>query len=289
MSTYPGGKSGSGVYHRLAREIPPHDVRIVPFLGRCAITRKVRPAEETHGIELDPDVLAQWTPEETAAARVQLHQGCGIEWLREWFQLRGRRITRPELIPQEAFAALYRGSECGRPLPFVFCDPPYPLETLSSDCPYPHALTDGQHLDLLQILKRIPALVMIVSYPNELYDRELAGWRTFRYRAFTRRGERTEQAWTNYPRPRVLHDWRFIGENRRERERIRRSIDNCVSKFAERPPAERAAILYELLAVQAQAAPEELPYTGVCTRCLTTFPRDVTRCPVCSWRKAAAS
>ena len=52
-SSYPGGKSGAGVYQRLINEIPPHDMLIVPFAGRCGVTRRIRPAEHTILIDRD--------------------------------------------------------------------------------------------------------------------------------------------------------------------------------------------------------------------------------------------
>ena len=196
MPSYPGGKSGCGVYHRLAREIPPHDERIVPFLGHCAILRNVRPAALNVGIELDAEVLrTYWTPagiDQLAAGdgRFEFNYGDGVEWLRWRFKLtRWPLDSIAELTPAQVLAALYGGPAGERPpIPFVFADPPYPEHTCSSGRVYRCSMTDKQHAELLQVLKRIPALTMIVSYPNKLYAGELRTWRTFRYAARRARG-----------------------------------------------------------------------------------------------------
>jgi len=274
--SYPGGKSGCGVYHRLAREIPPHDERIVPFLGRCAIMRNVRPAKINIGIEIDAEVLDQWSADELQ--RFDLRLGDGVDFLLWRFALNRWPATATSLSPLQALAAVYGG---GRPVPFIFADPPYPAATCTSGCPYRVGFSDEQHATLLATLKLVPALVMIVSYPNELYERELAGWRTFKYRAFTRRGTRTEQAWCNYPAPRVLHDSRFAGRNRREREKLARRGRNWRRNYIKHPPAERAAILAELVEAEHQAGRFASMLAHVCTRCLTTNPPDVVECSVC--------
>jgi len=57
---YPGGKSGSGVYHRLINLMPPHLVYCEPFLGGGAVMRLKRPAPYNVGVDLDADVIAGW-------------------------------------------------------------------------------------------------------------------------------------------------------------------------------------------------------------------------------------
>ncbi len=58
--SYPGGKSGAGIYQRLINLIPPHRVLIVPFAGHCGVVRHIRPAEHTIVIDQNPDVCEWW-------------------------------------------------------------------------------------------------------------------------------------------------------------------------------------------------------------------------------------
>lgn len=309
---WPGGKSGAGVYHRLCAEVPPHDERISPFLGHCGVMRNLRPAAVNVGIDLDPAALELWrgfawrdegrlpSPHRTAARspRLTLVQADGIAWLRHRFGLlEWPRPTVADMTPVEVFRRLYlsadAASHCvaratrpgaaapGRGVPFVFCDPPYPRATLKDRHRYVSDLTDEQHVELLTVLRSIPALVMIVSYPNDLYAEHLADWRTFRYRAFTRRGERTEQAWCNFPPPVVLHDWRFVGRDRRQRETIARRVRSWRRMYAELAPPIRAALLEGLQAEAAELDRSQSQFAGVCHRCGTVRAPDVTACPVC--------
>ena len=92
--TYPGGKSGAGVYQKIINLMPPHERYIEPFFGAGAIMRLKRPAQQNIGVELDPDVIKAWTP----LPHVQLIKGDGIVYLQQ------HRFTSRDLI---------------------YCDPPY--------------------------------------------------------------------------------------------------------------------------------------------------------------------
>jgi hypothetical protein len=58
--TYPGGKSGAGVYQQIINQIPPHRVYIEPFLGRGAVLLHKRPAIVSIGIDSDTAVCNWW-------------------------------------------------------------------------------------------------------------------------------------------------------------------------------------------------------------------------------------
>jgi hypothetical protein len=60
MSSYPGGKAGAGVPHKLINLMPPHPVFCSPFLGNCAVMRLKRPAAYNIGVDLDAEVIAAW-------------------------------------------------------------------------------------------------------------------------------------------------------------------------------------------------------------------------------------
>ena len=113
---WPGGKSGAGVYHRLLAEVPPHDERISPFLGHCAVMRKCRPATLNVGIDLDEEALQLWEGffwklnDNRIHCRpiLRLHQADGISWLRQRFCLdRYPPTPDPFLHPEEVIAMLY--------------------------------------------------------------------------------------------------------------------------------------------------------------------------------------
>lgn len=83
------------------------------------------------------------------------------------------------------------------PNTLMYADPPY-LEKRSY---YPDAFGAQQHRDLLIVLAASPAMVVISSYPSELYFELLPGWRTARAHARTDTNsspvDRTEVLWIN--------------------------------------------------------------------------------------------
>ncbi len=56
----------------------------------------------------------------------------------------------------------------------------------------------------------------------------------------------TEWVWMNYPKPRKLHEYTYLGDNFRERERIKRKAGRWVTRFTNLPALERAAIIDQL-------------------------------------------
>lgn len=124
-----------------------------------------------------------------------------------------------------------------------FLDPPYPLNTRSSNHRYKYDFTDDDHELLLSLILKSPAKVLLCSYTNPTYDFYLAGWNKISYKSKTRKGMRVETAYLNYEPPNRLQDYSFTGGDYRERERIKRKISREVSKLHALPVLERNAII----------------------------------------------
>lgn len=219
MKTYPGGKNGAGVYQAIINQLPPHRVYIEPFLGGAAIMRLKRSAIVNIGIDVDAEVISSPGLREACPFATQLICGDSIQFLRDY---------------------AWQGDE------LVYCDPPYLMETRSSHREiYRHELASAEdHRTLLSLLKTIPAAIAISGYWSELYDHELAGWRSISFQTVTRGGRlATEWLWMNYPEPVELHDYRYLGENFRERERIKRKQLRWQSRLERMPAIERYALL----------------------------------------------
>lgn len=133
---------------------------------------------------------------------------------------------------------------------FVFVDPPYPHETRTKRKIYAHEWDTALHERLLETLRQLPVPAMVTCYPCELYDEGLSDWRRIEYDAPTRGGLRRECAWMNYPRPEQLHDSRFVGGDKRERERIRRRARNFAAALKRVDGRERQAIMDAIAAEQ---------------------------------------
>ncbi len=244
--TYPGGKNGSGVYQRIINLMPPHATYIEAFLGSGAILRMKKPALCSIGIDIDGGVFERWRGNELAG--LSLIQADAIAWLERRF-------------PHE--------SDPGGPT-LIYCDPPYMIHTRRQHrLIYRYELSDDDHRELLRILLRLPCMVMISGYWSELYSTALSRWRAVRYTARTRGGSLAEEwIWMNFPAPLELHDYRYLGQNFRERERIGRKRKRWLTRLRGMPELERFAILSALEELRCEcthsinAAPGEAGHPG---------------------------
>jgi site-specific DNA-adenine methylase len=219
MTTYPGGKNGSGVYQRIINLMPPHAVYVEPFLGGGAILRHKQPAPiSSIAIDIDTAVIKAFTAH---IPNLQLICGDAIEHL-DYMKV----LARPDTL--------------------IYCDPPYLMSTRSSQRPYyDHEFaSEEEHIRLLRILRGLPCMVMISGYASTLYDHHLAGWRVETFQAMTRSGHTaTEHVWLNFPEPMELHDYRWLGDTFRKRERIKRKQARWRARLASMDSQERYALL----------------------------------------------
>jgi hypothetical protein len=221
MTTYPGGKNGAGVYQRIICQLPPHRLYIEPFLGGGAIMRLKRPAISSIGIDADADVVNAFP---------------------------GDAISGLTLICGDAFTWL---TECGAAFGsdvLMYLDPPYVLSTRRQHHPiYRYELCDDDHARLLDLVLGLRCMVAISGYWCQMYADRLSDWRSISFPARTRGGGMaTEWLWMNYPEPMLLHDYRYLGCNYRERERVKRKIVRWVNRLAHMPLLERMALMSAL-------------------------------------------
>lgn len=215
---YPGGKNAAGTYQRIINQIPPHRVYIEPFVGSGAILRMKRPAESSIALDLDTaalDALRDVGPPDT-----EYHEADAFGFLASY---------------------QFTGDE------FIYCDPPYLPEVCRSRLRYKFVLTRAQHVRLLKILLRLPCAVMVSGYWSEVYAGILAGWRTDHFPQMTRGGYSIDEwLWMNYHEPTALHDYRYLGDDYREREKFARRRKRWTAKLEKMAPLERQALLAAL-------------------------------------------
>lgn len=211
-----GSKNGSGVWQQIISQMPPHEVYIEPFLGGGAVMLHKRPAILNIGVESDAGVAEAFPAASIPSCKVI--NGDGIQYLRE------RRCRICDL---------------------VYADPPYVMSTRSCQSGYYRNEWDDQdHLRLLEVVKSLPCYVILSGYWSELYANELTDWRTYAFWTVKRNGKRVQEwLWMNYPEPFELHDYRFIGVNFRERERIKRKKERWKNRLETMVPLERAVII----------------------------------------------
>ena len=211
---YPGGKGGAGVYQRIINLMPSHRVYIEPFVGGGNIILNKQPAETSIVIDLDAGQLERLTPLLTSSVTSICEDA--VPWLK---------------------AYPWQGDE------LVYCDPPYVMAARSGRRLYKHEMTDAQHRELVSVLSAIPASVMLSGYQNDLYDELVSQWRRVDFPAMTHGGVKIESIWMNYDPPAVPAELTYLGDNFRERERIKRKKARWGAKLAKLPKAEQAAIM----------------------------------------------
>jgi DNA adenine methylase len=215
-----GSKAISGAYQAIVALMPPHDTYIEPFVGSGAVLLRKEPASRSFAIDLD------------AAA------------------IRALPADYPDLEKRVEnaldFLARFDWLAYGRVL--IYADPPYLHSTRTSQHRYQHELTDNQHLELLALLRRCPADVILSGYPSAIYDQRLAGWNSREFQVMSRGGVRTEKLWFNFE-PSTAHWITYTGKNFTDRQRIKRKAATWAKRYARFPPGERMAILAALLAI----------------------------------------
>lgn len=231
-----------GVAQWIINQIPPHRVYIEPFLGGGAVLRLKAPARSSIAIESDARALAAWKGFRLPDLRI-IH-GDAISWL-EKFQPAGDE--------------------------FIYCDPPYLLgvRTGSAKC-YRDELTDADHERLLQCLLKLRCSTAISGYDSAMYSRLLLeDWRVSKFLTTKRNHERAEEClWMNYPEPVALHDYRYLGSNYRERERIKRKKKRWRRRLETMPLLERRALMATI--AECDAARSCNVENGESGRCCTT-------------------
>lgn len=218
---YPGGKGSLFLY--LINLMPLHEVYIETHLGGGNVLERKRPASINIGIDAYPTVIAAWRSRTWPG--LTLVHGDAARFLR------GYQFTGHEL---------------------VYSDPPYLHETRSRRDIYRFEYTRAQHIELLALLASLPCAVMVSGYDSELYRLTLEhrhGWRRHEFMAHTRGGMRREVVWFNFEPPAELHDPRYVGDNYRERERIKRKRERWRRRFAAMSAGERQTIMEALLSV----------------------------------------
>jgi hypothetical protein len=212
---YPGGKNGSGTYQKLINLMPPHREYIEPCLGSGTIMRLKRPATSSIGIDSDEHVIENFR--------------AGVPGL--------------TLLNVDALRWLANADVSSDTL--IYLDPPYLMSTrLSKRALYRHEFNDEQHGELLHIITRLPCMVMISGYWSRMYAAALRGWRTVTFQARTRGGKMaTEWVWLNFAEPLELHDYRYLGADYRERERIKRKQLRWRNRLQHMDSLERYALL----------------------------------------------
>lgn len=223
---YLGSKAASGAYQAIISQMPPHDTYIETHLGGGAVLLNKPPAALSVAIDIDCITASDFLDENAAFV--------------------AKQSDSLQVRVEDAITELVRFpfSTAGRVL--IYADPPYLAATRTGRARYRHEYNDDDHVKLINVLRNVPASVMISGYPSALYDELLFDWRSIEFQVMTRGGPRTEKLWMNFPRE-AAYSHAFAGEDYIERQRIKRKAERWRKNYLSCPPGERLAILSELL------------------------------------------
>ncbi len=213
---YPGGKGT--FYHRIINIMPPHRFYIETHVGGGAVIRHKKPAEINVALDVDPKIRERWA--DGKYLHITFHTADALKYLE------GIRPAKDVLI---------------------YADPPYMMESRKSGRLYNYEYSDDDHKRLLDMLNRLsPCKVIISGYKTDLYDTELASWTHTNFDVMTRGGKATEHLWFNYDWPSELHEYTYLGDTFRDRERIKRKRKRWLANLNKMDPLERYAMIEEI-------------------------------------------
>jgi DNA adenine methylase len=218
MSGYFGSKATSGLCQAIISMMPPHTTYIETHLGGGAIMQRKAPCAQSIGIDIDSSVIENFK----CNYPVELTHGCAHEYLKDY---------------------PFVGTE------LVYCDPPYLLNTRTSERRYRFDYEEKDHTDLLGILRHLPCKVMISGYDSELYNKALKGWQSIEIQVMNQGGVRTEKVWFNFMIDRV-HWAKYAGKNFTDRQRIKRKAVRWGANYKALPQMERLAVMAAMMDVE---------------------------------------
>ena len=153
MIGYPGSKAASGVSERIIRQMPPHLTYIEAFAGCAAVFRKKRPAASSILMDVDAKLCHR---------------------LRSY--LAGR--VDGQVVHGDAMDLLSLLPAVRSPDTLAYFDPPYLREVRTKTVLYDFEFTTPEaHSALLDMLSRLPCMVMVSGYMSPLYAKTLKRWR----------------------------------------------------------------------------------------------------------------
>lgn len=106
------------------------------------------------------------------------------------------------LVQIEHMDALRLIARYDSPDVLMYLDPPYVRSARKSGRLYKHEMDDDRQLEMLQLISRSRAKIILSGYPSKLYDDHLPGWITDSTTTHTTSSEiATEKIWMNYEQP----------------------------------------------------------------------------------------
>jgi DNA adenine methylase len=240
MPPYIGGKSGAGTYQQIINRIPPHSVYVEPFLGHGGIFRHKKIASLSILNDINQQIIDRWR-------KIKI-PGCQVSEDR----YQGNLFNKPDkpVVVFSQHNGIKLIQRFNKSLDtFIYCDPPYLIQARRSQQKlYAYEWeTDADHINLAAALHTVNCNVMISTNVNDLYYKLYKGWNVHKFKSTTRAGSQDELIFFNYDPPEVLHDCRYLGNDYRERDYLKRKIKRWQSRLQSLPQHERIALISDIV------------------------------------------
>lgn len=221
LANYVGNKKVEGLYQQIINLIPPHAWYGSPFAGSDAVFRYKLKASYSNLNDIDINVFSAWSELYPDHKQVEFNNMPALDFLKK--------------------------HQYAQEMSFMYCDPPYLESSTASQVPlYPHSMTLDDHKKFLSMVRTAKYNCMISHYPCALYDTMLKKWNWKDITVCYHGTPLIERLYYNYETPAKLHDYRYLGKNCWDRQRIKRKINRHISKLMDLPAVERNAILNSL-------------------------------------------
>lgn len=221
--SYPGNKSATSLFPNIIGLFPPHDRYFELFGGSGQILLKKAPARLQYIVELDVNQIPALKKSMPVGTGVLLFDA--IEFL---------ILIKDELGPTD----------------LIYADPPYIItERRSGAKIYKHELSLKDHQRFLKAILATRAMVAISHYECKFYDDMLLsnpGWHKKVINVATRRGIAKEAIYFNFEIFGKKHETTFTGNNKTDRQRIKRKAARWANNFKNLPASERQVIMEQL-------------------------------------------
>ncbi len=211
-------KVTAGLFHSIINLMPPHKHYFELCLGSGQIARLKKPAYTNIGVEIDLKTILKY--QNSYPPGMAVKNDCVINWLN----------TNKDLLNSID--------------DLIYVDPPYRLGSRRSGKPiYKYEMTDDDHRKFLTLITSLKCNVIISHYPDPMYDEYLKGWNVKKCNVSTHQGAAVEAIYYNFKTPVILHEYTYIGDNKTERQRIKRKLSRLQKKLEELPEVETNAII----------------------------------------------
>ena len=226
FNTYNGGKAGNGTYQTIINEIPKCEIFIDAMCGNLGITSNLNLPAYTVINDIDAGVIE------------------GLNFGRCTKKNNTINVTN---LDYGSIIDKFDNDRSGEIQTVFYFDPPYLKSSRKSQKDlYKYEWTDKQHLDFLQKVLTMKAMVIISHYPCKLYNTYLSNWRKKEFYSNTRKGLALEAIYMNFKEPQFLQDYRYLGNDFIDRQRIKRKHKSFVNKFKKLPHHEQVLAMTAL-------------------------------------------